>query len=302
MKPITGSVFDIQRFSLHNGPGIRTTVFLKGCPLRCWWCHNPESQSFKSEIMFWENRCIACSACVQACEQGAITFVNGFPQTDFNKCTYCGACIAACYADAREMVGEEMTPAQVLAKIKLDLTFYDESKGGVSFSGGEPLGQPEFLLALLQACRKEEINTVVDTSGFASWSVFEQILPYVNLFLYDFKGFDPTGHQKYTYASNELILDNLRKLGEQSCRIILRMPIIPGINDDPHSLSSAAAFAATLPNLEEIDLLAYHQIALEKYKRINRPYLLDLAQPTPERMEEIAALIRSFGLKVKIGA
>ena len=299
---LTGLVFDIQRFSLHNGPGIRTTIFLKGCPLACQWCHNPESQSYKPEIMFWENRCLACGACVDACPEDAIQFVNGFPKTDFSKCTYCAACVDVCYANAREMVGKEMTPSQVLEEIKRDLAFYDESGGGVSFSGGEPLGQPEFLLSILRACRAEDIHTVVDTSGFARWSVFERIAPYVNLFLYDFKSFDAEIHRNYTGVSNELILENLTKLSELNSRIILRMPIIPGINDSVHNLSAAAEFIAGLPQVEEIDLLAYHQIATDKYKRINRPYLLDLEKPSPERMEEIAVLMRRYGLNVKIGA
>src|SRR5512146_3344760 len=190
VSDIHGLVFDIRKFSLHDGPGIRTTVFFKGCPLSCWWCHNPESQSAAVEMLFRASRCIACRACLVACEQGAITWNGRGPVTDAEKCHLCGACAAACCAEARQQVGREMTVEQVMAEVECDVAFYDESGGGVTFSGGEPLLQRDFLLALLRACRAKEIQTALDTSGFAAWETIERVRDDVDLFLYDLKLID----------------------------------------------------------------------------------------------------------------
>ena len=299
---VTGIVFDIKKFSIHDGPGIRTTVFFKGCPLNCWWCHNPESQAPEPELVFWEGRCIRCGACLEVCDPGAIFWDGDVVSTDGEKCTLCGACAEACYAEAREIVGREMTVAQVMAEIERDVPFYDESGGGVTFSGGEPLAQRDFLLALLRACREKEIHTAVDTCGFATWETFDNIREYVGLFLYDLKLMDAAKHQKFTGVSNGLILRNLQALSQRGHDIFLRVPIIPGINDDDEEVRRIGAFAAALPRLERVDILPYHRAGVEKYGRLNEVYELpETRPPSDERMAGITQMLRGFGLQVKIG-
>lgn len=297
-----GIVFDIKKFSIHDGPGIRTTVFLKGCPLSCWWCHNPESQGFGLEMMFHAKRCIQCGTCETLCAQGAISCSNGQVTTDAAQCTLCGDCIESCYTEARQIVGREMTMAQVMAEIERDVAFYDESGGGVTFSGGEPLLQPDFLLALLQACKKQEIHTAVDTCGFVAWHTLNRVRKYVDLFLYDLKLVDGARHQEFTGVSNELILKNLRMLSREGHNIIMRVPIVPGINDDDENIRQTGAFAAASLGLDRVDVLPYHRAALDKYNRLKKAYeLAEIRPPSDERMAEIARILGGFGLQVKIG-
>lgn len=299
---LTGLISNIQKFSIHDGPGIRTTVFFKGCPLHCWWCHNPENQLAGQEVMFWPSRCIACRACLATCAQGAISMDGEIIATDRTLCTVCGACVEACYTQAREIVGQEMTVAQVMAEVERDIPFYDESSGGVTFSGGEPLLQSDFLLALLRACKEKAIHTALDTCGFAPWETLDSLREYVDLFLYDLKLMDDTQHRKFTGVSNELILRNLRMLSERGHDIFLRVPIVPEINDDDEHIRQIGEFAAALPHLNKVDILPYHHIALDKYKRLNKVYGLPEARPpSDERMAEIAQILEGFGLRVKIG-
>ncbi|HEY76743.1 MAG TPA: glycyl-radical enzyme activating protein [Thermoflexia bacterium] len=297
-----GTVFDIKRFSIHDGPGIRTTVFLKGCPLRCWWCHNPESQDPRPELILRAERCIGCGACVEACEAGAIYVEDGRIYTDRTRCTRCGACTEVCYAEAREMAGQEMSVEAVMAEIERDVTFYDTSGGGVTFSGGEPLTQPDFLLALLRACRERGIHTAVDTCGYGPWETMAAVAEETDLLLYDLKLMDEAKHRRYTGVSNRPILDNLRRLAERGTPIFLRVPIVPGINDSEEELRRLAAFAANLPNVNRVDLLPYHPTGKGKYERLGRDYPLpDLHSPSEERMQEIAHLLEDLGLDVGIG-
>jgi pyruvate formate lyase activating enzyme len=299
---ITGTVFDIKKFSIHDGPGIRTTVFFKGCPLRCWWCHNPESQALGPELMVRANRCIQCEACLSACTHGAISRDSGVISTDAAKCVACGACAEVCYAEARQIVGREMTVAQVVAEIERDVPFYDESGGGVTFSGGEPLLQPGFLLALLRACQEREIHTALDTCGFAPWETLDRVREYVDLFLYDLKLMDDDGHLKFTGVSNELILRNLQALSRRGHNVVVRVPVIPGINDDDENVRRIGTFAAALPSLQRVDLLPYHHAGAQKYHRLHKVYELpDARPPSDGRMAEIGQVLRGFGLHVKIG-
>lgn len=300
LASISGVVFDIKKYSLHDGPGIRTTIFLKGCPLRCWWCHNPESQSPAIEMIFRENRCIRCGACVAACVHGAISWNEHGPVHDGEKCARCGACADVCYAEARERVGREMTVPQVMAEVERDLAFYDESGGGVTLSGGEPLWQQDFALALLQACKEKEIHTALDTCGFAAWQTIKRVRKFVDVFLYDLKLINSEQHRQFTGQSNALILRNLEALLQRGHKIILRVPIIPGINDDEETTRQLAAYAATLPHLQEIELLPYHRIGVDKYSRLNNAYNLpDTSPPSEARMAEMVHILREFGLPVK---
>jgi pyruvate formate lyase activating enzyme len=299
---VTGIVFDIKKFSIHDGPGIRTTVFFKGCPLRCTWCHNPESQSLARERMFRASRCIRCGGCLATCSQGAISWNGRLPVTDDAKCTLCGDCVGACFAEAREIVGQEMSVAQVMAEVERDVAFYDQSGGGVTFSGGEPLTQPDFLLALLRACQEQEIHTVLDTCGYAAWETLDRVRGYVDLFLYDLKVMDDAKHRQFTGVSNERILGNLRALAERGHKIILRMPVIPGVNDDEESVRQIGRFAASLPQVRRVDLLPYHHTAADKYERLERAYALVDARPlSDKRMADLARVLQKLDIKVKIG-
>jgi len=297
-----GMVFDIRRFSIHDGPGIRTTVFLKGCPLSCWWCHNPESQQPEQEVMFHSNRCLRCGACQAACPNDAISLQEEMFLTDPALCQRCGACVTACPAQARELVGQSMTVSDVMAQIERDGPFFDESGGGVTVSGGEPLMQPRFLQALLIACKQLDLHTVLDTCGHASWKAIEEVRPFVDLFLYDIKLIDNQQHIRYTGVPNTQILSNLQKLAESGAQIILRAPLIPGINDGGEQLNQVAALARSLPGVQHLDLLAYHYAGAGKYDRLSLGYrLAHVMPPDAERMEQIARFFRQNGLQVKIG-
>ncbi len=297
----TGMIFDIRRFSVHDGPGLRTTVFFKGCPLRCYWCHNPESQHRRRELLYWPERCIACQSCVAACPQGAIAWNRDGPLVDTSKCTLSGACVEACYAEARQIAGRGTTVAEVMSEVERDISFYESSGGGVTFSGGEPLLQADFLLELLAACRRFEIHTALDTSGFATWETLDRVRSFVDLFLYDVKLMDPVKHRKYTLVFNTRILDNLRRLANLGHPIILRLPVIPTVNDDLENLQATGQLAADL-GLSRIDLLPYHAAATGKYERLHRSYRLpDVQTPSDERLGEIAHVLEGYGLQVQVG-
>lgn len=297
----TGIIFNIQRYSIHDGPGIRTTVFLKGCPLSCWWCQNPEGQQDGQEIVFWDNRCLGCGRCSEHCPSEAIQMKNGKPVTDQTRCLLCGECSQVCPAEAREILGRKMTVDEVIKEIEKDLVFYEESGGGVTFSGGEPLSQIKFLNDLLDCCKQVGIHTAVDTCGYFSWEVLEKVAPKVNLFLYDLKLMDSRKHQKYTGVTNEIILENLKRLSLGHHNIYIRLPLISGISDDTQNIKELGRFLSPL-NIAQVNLLPYHEIAVDKYYRLNKPYRLSQTKPHSEKiLVKISEALKVFGLKVKIG-
>jgi pyruvate formate lyase activating enzyme len=281
---MTGLIFHIQRFSVNDGPGIRTTVFLKGCPLRCRWCHNPESISPARQLLLREELCIRCGDCASLCKNGAIRKIDGSYVTDRDVCLVCGTCVGACYAEAREIVGCEMTTDEVLAEVEKDRVFYDQSAGGVTISGGEPLFQHEFLLSLLMASKEKSIHTTVDTTGYTSPEILEYISKFVDLFLYDVKTLDDKRHREYAGVSNRLILGNLRRLVGWGKRVIVRVPLIPGVNDDETSVRGIGEFVQGLGGVSEIHVLPFHTTGREKYRRLGMEYRFSAA-PSPDRIQ-----------------
>jgi glycyl-radical enzyme activating protein len=264
---LTGMVFDIQRSSLHDGPGIRTAVFLKGCPLSCIWCHNPESRSRKKEISFRPETCAACGECVVTCKHSAHQIVDGIHIFNRTLCDQCGDCVETCLYEALKLAGREMSVDEVMTVVRRDKPFYEQSGGGLTITGGEPMLQPEFTRELLQAAKVEGLHTCLDTCGWASKQAYEQVLPFVDLFLYDIKATKPETHKRLTGVSNELILTNLDHIMQQGARVRLRCPLVPGINDTPDHLAGIAALSKRYPDLEGIDLMAYHNVGNAKYDR-----------------------------------
>ena len=298
----SGYVFDIKKYSIHDGPGIRTTVFLKGCPLVCAWCHNPESQSPEPEILIRGDRCLLCGRCVEACPEQAISLKDSGSWTDPARCIRCGKCSEACPADAREMVGRKMTVSEFMETVRRDRLFYEESGGGVTFSGGEPLAQGGFLLRLLEECGKEEIHRVVDTSGMADWDLLSAVAERTDLFLYDLKLMDPGAHRLHTGADNEIILENLRGLSERGSQVMVRVPVIPGVNDDDANLEAIAAFLLSLPVVPPVRLLAFHRLTESKHRMFQIPYRLEPGLELPkENLESIRRRLIGYGLEVSTG-
>ena len=299
---ITGLVFDVKKYAIHDGPGIRTTVFFKGCPLECQWCHNPESWRTDAEHGFRKSRCVGCLQCVETCPEQAISIIDKRPVTEMNKCTLCGRCADTCQSCAREIIGQEMTVDEIMAEIEQDVIFYDESGGGVTFSGGEPLMQPEFLLAVLNQCQRQRIHTAVDTSCFAEPKIVEMVGEKADMFLCDIKHMDSEIHERYTGVGNDSILNNIRLFSEAGKEIIIRIPVIPDFNDEKVNIEATGKFAASLPGIIRVDILPFNRGGKEKSTRLTaQGKHLQVEIPNEEQMNSIAQNLSKYGFEVKIG-
>jgi len=312
-KVITGRIYDIQGFSVHDGPGIRTTVFLKGCPLRCPWCHSPESQEFPTELNWMEIRCEGtekCARCLFACPEKAIapgekklSPKDGSEYTvvkiDRAKCVSCFRCADACPQNALYRCGTDYTVEEVVARVKRDIPFFKRSGGGVTVSGGECLWQPEFTLALLKACKELDIHTAVDTTSYCKWEILERVLPYTDLFLYDLKQMDGEKHKRVIGVENAVILENAKKLARAGARLQIRIPTIPMFNNSRASYREFGAFILELGEaVETVQLLPYHNLGAVKWERLGRSGpALEAIPPSEEQMQELKALLEEMGVK-----
>jgi pyruvate formate lyase activating enzyme len=292
------TIVKIQRFSIQDGPGIRTTIFLKGCPLRCMWCSNPETQNPSIELAYDQTKCIPnCSECMNVCDNVVIEREVEYIRINRSKCDLCGKCVKVCDHGALTLIGEKMNLSQILEEVEKDRPFYEKSKGGVTISGGEPLYQPEFTKKIVKECKKKNISTTLDTTGYVNWDVLNNVLKYIDLVLYDIKSMDSEKHKKLTGVDNHVILENAKKISKKGIPIILRFPVIPGINDDIENLTYFAGFASAFTFLSGVHLLPYHRIGVSKYSLLDREYLMaDLQQPTREHMIKIKRTLESFGI------
>lgn len=296
-----GLIFDIQRYSIHDGPGIRTLVFLKGCPLRCLWCSNPEGQEKKPELAFRRTLCIGCGVCIEVCPTRAIRFKAPLIEIDRDQCNLCGQCIKACSPEALSAVGRRVTVEEVLEEVERDRVFYETSQGGITVSGGEPLAQAPFIEALLKACKTRGLATAIETAGYASWHSLERVARYADLILYDLKHLNPLRHRQLTGVSNRLILANARRMAGLGRPFTVRYPVIPGFNDDPKDTDALFDFVNTLPGNKHLDFLPYHRLGESKYAMLGRDYALRELKPLArQNLEGLVQAADKRGLKARI--
>jgi pyruvate formate lyase activating enzyme len=302
MTTSNSTIFAIKRYALHDGPNIRTTVFFKGCPLRCYWCHNPEGIDFKIKIITIPGKCVGCKECVENCPENTLQLTSDGISRDSKNCTFCKTCIETCPALAHEPTGWEMTTEQLLIEIKKDLPFYDQSGGGVTFSGGEPLSQPVSLLALLQGCCTLGIHRTVDTSGFAPTETLMHIAEYTDMFLFDLKHMDNVQHQLYTGVANDLILHNLQKLSQSGRSIRVRLPLIPGVNDDERNIRATGSFVAECRGVQGLDVLPYHPSATNKYKKLGLEFKgKSFIAPSAAQVTMTLQILKEYISDIRIG-
>jgi len=302
MHTINSTIFAIKRYALHDGPNIRTTIFFKGCPLSCHWCHNPEGIDFKIKILTFPEKCVGCGECMENCRERALQLSPSGPSRNAENCNFCRNCIDTCPALVHEATGLEMTTDQLLLEIKKDLPFYNQTGGGVTFSGGEPLCQPVGLLALLKACGALGIHRTVDTSCFVPSEILLQVAEHTDLFLVDLKLMDDAQHRHYTGVSNELILHNLRLLASGGRQVRVRLPLIPSVNDDEKNVRATGAFVAGCKGIQGIDVLPYHPSATAKYKKLGMKYKGDdFKVPSTELTSKIQAILQQYISDVRIG-
>ncbi|MBQ6351778.1 MAG: glycyl-radical enzyme activating protein, partial [Lentisphaeria bacterium] len=292
---------DLRRLTLHDGPGIRDTVFLKGCTLHCRWCHNPECISASPQLLFRRNLCLNCGACAAACPNGAHRIAGGVHSFDRSHCDTCGRCADACLAGAVTLCGRRVTAERILAEVVKDRDFFAQSGGGVTLSGGEPLRYPDFAAELFRLLRDHGISTALDTCGNVDFAAFERVLPFTDLILYDVKGMDPERHRANVGHDNVLILNNLKRLGGLRVPLEIRMPVVPGCNDGEGEFAAAGRFFAGLPMVERIRLLAYHDMARDKYRMCGMTDTMpETAPPTAAELARLAEIVRENSRKVVV--
>lgn len=295
-----GVVFDIQRYSLHDGPGVRTIVFLKGCPLRCRWCSNPESQAIEPELFYRDASCIGCNACIPVCPVQALARANpGF--VDREKCTSCGKCTEVCPTDALTMTGKRMSVAQVMAELRKDATHYRRSGGGVTLSGGEPLMQHVFARELLKACHAQGWNTAIETTGFTTPEIVADVIPHVDHVLMDLKSIDPEAHRANTGVDNRIILENALRIASMT-HTVVRVPVVPGVNDSAGAMEAIGTFATYMPGVDTVHLLPYHSYGENKYALLGRDYPMNgTPDLKPIDIEHHVRAIEAKGLTCVVG-
>ena len=299
-EAMEGLIFDIKKFAIHDGPGIRTTIFVKGCPMRCVWCHNPEGISPEPEIVYFESKCIGCKSCFGVCPTDALRLEGGVRIYERDRCQLCGKCAEACYAEAQVMQGRCIKVEEAVAEIEKDRPFYENSGGGMTVSGGEPLAQKDFVRELLRSCKARGIHTALDTCGFGPWEDVKELIRFVDLILYDLKAMDPDEHAAFTGVDNHLILENLRKLDAEKPVLWIRIPVVPRYNDTTENFEAIASFLADFNRIEQVELLAYHRLAESKYERMNLAYpLKNTPPPTDQQLEKLEDSLRRRGLPVK---
>ena len=284
-------IFNIQKCSVHDGEGIRTIIFFKGCPLHCKWCSNPESQKYTKQITEFTRKCIGCGMCRSVCDRDAIIEKDGMPVIDRERCNGCMKCAEMCFAEAKTICGKEMSADELFNEIRKDKFFYDHSGGGVTFSGGEALTQPELLTELARKCKKNRISTTIETCGCGDFEKFKEALPYIDYMFFDLKVMDSEKHKEVTGAGNEQILRNLEAIQQFNIPCTIRTPVIPGINDSEDNIRATAEYISSLPSVKEYELLPYHDFGVSKYAALGREYeLRDVETPDDEHMRELTKI------------
>ncbi|WP_421920162.1 glycyl-radical enzyme activating protein [Marinifilum sp.] len=296
-------IFDIKRYAINDGPGIRVTIFFKGCPLSCVWCHNPESISPFAQKMYAESKCIGSVKCIEVCPESALKLTKQGIVTDIEKCTLCGKCAVVCPTKAIEMSGKVYSGEELVRIIERETIFFDHSEGGVTFSGGEPLMHHKSLIEILDKCKERDIHRVVDTTLFANSEIVLEVAKRTNLFLVDFKAFESEVHKKYTGVNNELILQNIQLLAENNIDFIIRIPFIKGVNTDEETIIRMADFLSAIPwKRKEVNLLPYHDVGKHKHTKLGSEYLVeDLEVPSEEELERAQKIFAGFGISASLG-